>query len=152
MQSLSHIKHALVLEDQYLVADDLEDLLRRSGCDSVFCSGDPSTALNTIFDGLIDLAILDVNLDYECCHKVALTLAAGQVPFIYVTGQHRCTRPELPEAPWVNKPYREEDVLAAILKVCPSGDLMPEESTLANSSSAVRLTGNHVRSQALQGR
>jgi hypothetical protein len=51
---------------------------------------------------------------------VALILSAGRVPFIYVTARERQHSPELPDAPWVEKPYRDEDVVSAILEVCPS--------------------------------
>jgi hypothetical protein len=60
------------------------------------------------------------SLGEESCHRVALILAAGRVPFIYVTGHEQHSLPELPNAPWVVNSYRDEDIIDAILEACPA--------------------------------
>jgi hypothetical protein len=97
--NLDHLSCVLVLEDDYVLARGLAALLKSHGCGDIVCIPRSNTALNGIFLATVDLAILDVGLGSESCHRVALIMAAGRVPFIYVTRHERQSLPELPDAP-----------------------------------------------------
>ena len=119
MHALSHIKTALVLEDDFLLATDLEATLRRQGCQKVMLAGDVTSGLQIIATREIEFATLDIRLRNNDCSRLLDVLVAMSVPFVYVTGFSQNSHPLLPSAPWANKPYEEGRLLEAALAVCP---------------------------------
>jgi CheY-like chemotaxis protein len=61
----------LVIEDEALVAIYLEDLLIDMGLDVGAVASRMKDALDTAQNGIIDWAILDVNLDGQTTYQVA---------------------------------------------------------------------------------
>jgi CheY-like chemotaxis protein len=78
----------LVVEDEALVAMELEDMLEELGCVVVGVAGTVSRGISIAANpGLeIDGAILDVNLGGEKVYPVAERLSARGVPFVFCTG------------------------------------------------------------------
>ena len=78
----------LVVEDEALVAMQLEDMLDELGCVVVDVAGTVSrgVALAENAEVALDMAILDVNLGGEKVYPVAERLAARGVPFVFCTG------------------------------------------------------------------
>lgn len=74
------------MEDVFLVAEEISDLLEGAGCDIVGPSGHVTEALRLAEHEEIDGAILDVNLHGERCYPVVEALERRRVPFIFVTG------------------------------------------------------------------
>lgn len=79
-------KRILVLEDEFLVALDLEDCIRDLGAHVVGPASKVSQAKQLIEAGGIDAAVLDVNINGEPSHDVARLLSDRLVPFIFTTG------------------------------------------------------------------
>ncbi len=111
-----------VVEDESLVAMQLEDMLDELGCRVV----GPAMRVRRAFEMLdrgdaIDVAILDVNIAGEKVYPVAERLEAAGVPFLFATGYGR---PGLegrwPERPVVQKPYTPDQIAAAILAARPA--------------------------------
>jgi len=117
MPILEHVDNVLVLEDDYLIALDLTDLLGRLGCARTQLACSPEEALSQV-DG-VAFATIDVKLGTRRCLPVVQKLEQLGIPFIYVSGYSAPDQPDLPKAPWVNKPATAEDLLAAILQVLP---------------------------------
>jgi CheY-like chemotaxis protein len=78
----------LVVEDEALVAMELEDMLDELGCVVVDVAGTVSRGVALAGDSGVPLdgAILDVNLGGEKVYPVAERLAQRGVPFVFCTG------------------------------------------------------------------
>jgi DNA-binding LytR/AlgR family response regulator len=96
----------LIVEDEFLLAMELETLLQQRGCMVLGPVSSVGQAL-TVLDGeQPDVALLDVNLKGERATPVAAALHARGVPFILITGYSvlQLSEPELRAAPRIDKP------------------------------------------------
>ncbi|MFZ5671085.1 MAG: response regulator [Pseudomonadota bacterium] len=109
-----------VVEDESLVAMLLEGMLEELGCVVVNVAGSLDQALQSV-DSVVagaHAAILDVNLGGELVYPFADKLAEQQVPFVFATGYGRAgVASRYPGAPVLAKPYRPEDLAAALASV-----------------------------------
>lgn len=107
----------LIVEDEYLVALDLQAHLRDRGyeADTLACSLDE--ALRTIARQSFDVAILDVNLAGTRSWPVAQALRRDNVPFLFLTAYGRQLQmPEgMGEAPLLDKPVAIEELVCALI-------------------------------------
>jgi two-component SAPR family response regulator len=76
----------LVLEDQFLIALEIEGMLARLGCTVVGPVPSVARAFDLLERDQVDFAILDVNLGDERSTPVAEALRARGVPFALATG------------------------------------------------------------------
>lgn len=79
-------KRVLVVEDEFLVALDLECELADSGAE-VTCASTLGQATGVAQSGRFDAVVLDLNLHGETSYPLADYLAANDVPFVFHTGQ-----------------------------------------------------------------
>lgn len=80
-------RHVLIVEDEYLLADDLSDALSDVGAKVVGPAGSIEQATALILSREpIDVAILDVNLRGEMVFPVADALRQRGIPFAFATG------------------------------------------------------------------
>ena len=96
----------LVVEDEALIAMELEAVLRQAGWDVLGPVGRVATALALIGQQRPDAALLDLNLQGETALPVATALKAQDVPFVVLSGynQSQIEAPELRDAPRMSKP------------------------------------------------
>lgn len=109
-----------VVEDESLVAMLLEGMLEELGCEVVDVAGSLDQALASLDNivGEAHAAILDVNLGGEMVYPLADKLAERRVPFLFATGYGRAgVASRYPGAPVLAKPYRHEDLAAALAAV-----------------------------------
>jgi DNA-binding NarL/FixJ family response regulator len=104
----------MVVEDEMLVAMELEALLLEQGCSVVGPAPNAARALALLEEELPDVAILDVNLNGHTAMPVAEALSEHGVPFLLATGYSQTLQPELKDAPRVDKPV-DHDRLVRIL-------------------------------------
>lgn len=80
-------RRILVVEDEYFLANDIDLALRAYGADIAGPVGDIEDALR-ILDrgGLLDAAVLDVNIHEEMVFPIARELRARHVPFVFTSG------------------------------------------------------------------
>jgi DNA-binding response OmpR family regulator len=109
---------ALLLEDEPLIAVDLEDTLEKAGFDVVTllsCS-DASAWLK---DRLPAVAIVDVNLRDGSCHDVVATLDRLGVPFIVHSGVRADDYSETAfhKGTWIGKPSVSADIVETALQM-----------------------------------
>ncbi|WEK47764.1 MAG: response regulator [Candidatus Andeanibacterium colombiense] len=71
----------LVVEDEFLIAMDLQAMLERSGWQVMGPAPTVAMALDLLESGLPTIALLDINLGNELVTRVAETLKASGVPF-----------------------------------------------------------------------
>jgi chemotaxis family two-component system sensor kinase Cph1 len=75
----------LVLEDSYLIAELIEDMLLQAGAIVVGTTKTVALALHVLATQAVDLACLDINLEDENSFPVADELASRGIPFVFVT-------------------------------------------------------------------
>jgi two-component system, response regulator PdtaR len=113
-------KHCLVIDDEFLIALDLQQTLESTGA-IVTCIGDGEAALAALDGGIhFDLAVLDIKLSAGAhdSKSVAAALTARGTPFVFLTGMRADNElaKAFPHAPLVEKPYRVEVLMEALRK------------------------------------
>jgi two-component SAPR family response regulator len=95
----------LVVEDEFLVAMDIENMLEQLGCQVVASVPRLRKALDVALSLDFDLAVLDINLAGEVVYPLAFRLANRGTPFVFTTGYSTSSLPsELSDRPLVRKP------------------------------------------------
>jgi PAS domain S-box-containing protein len=108
-------KRILVIEDEPLVAMDLESSLMAAGCEVVGPAGTIEEAKSLAADGRYDAALLDVNLAGRPVDEIAAALTQKNCPFAFVTGYGREALPRgFRDAVMLGKPFGQEQLLAAV--------------------------------------
>jgi CheY-like chemotaxis protein len=107
----------LVVEDEVLVAMDIEDMLLDLKCEPVGLASTIKAALEIIRStDKLDGVLLDMNLHGQTVLPVAEELVKKGIPFVLVTGYAR--RDEDPsamrDAPRLNKPFAVEALSEAL--------------------------------------
>lgn len=97
---------ALILEDNAVLAFEVEQSLAGLGFQSVLTSGSQLTALEMLQQNKIDIAILDINLGRDQSFQIADHLLVNNIPFIFVSGYDRefSIPHNLKDIPRLNKP------------------------------------------------
>jgi two-component system, response regulator PdtaR len=108
----------LVVEDELLIAMDLEQLLRRHGWRVLGPAATVAGALRLLAGETPDVALLDVNLGGEPVTPVAEALRARGVPFVLASAYHVPAQAAaaLAGAPNIGKPTGERRLLAALAR------------------------------------
>ena len=96
-------KRVLVVEDEMLVAMQIEDMLSDLGCRSITLAATVESALESLAENMFDLAMLDVNLDGTRSFAVAEALSDRHIPFAFATGYGANER--FGDRPVLNKPF-----------------------------------------------
>ena len=96
---------ALVVEDESIVAMDIENMLEEMGCVVVASVPRLVKALKLAATLELDLAVLDINIAGEVVYPLAFHLARRGVPFLFTTGYSTASLPpELRDRPLLRKP------------------------------------------------
>ncbi len=112
-------KRCLVLDDEFLIALDIQQILEAAGAGSVTCFGTAEECLTALQAGeQFDMAILDYKLGDGGGNSlsVAAVLRGGRTPIVFVTGMRaRDIRSnEFPGTPVIEKPYEAPLLLDAV--------------------------------------
>ena len=110
----------LVVEDEPVVAMCLEDILEGLGCVTIGPASRLAEGLALAEAGGLDAAILDINLGGEHSRAIAQTLRQSQVPFVFASGYGSPPEGFAEATPMLEKPYREADVVAALVRMLPA--------------------------------
>lgn len=97
----------LIVEDQMLIAMEIEDTLTDHGVAGICTAASVSEAKKLILSSALDVAVLDINLGEENVLNVAAILREKRVPFIFTTGYtgHDMIPAEFSDVPVIHKPY-----------------------------------------------
>jgi light-regulated signal transduction histidine kinase (bacteriophytochrome)/CheY-like chemotaxis protein len=106
----------LLVEDQMLIAMDVEMMLSDAGFETVMTAGSAPSALAQLKNTKPAFAVLDINLGNHTSVAVAEELRRLGIPFVFATGYAEgSVAPEsFNDVPVVNKPYESDRLLAAI--------------------------------------
>ncbi|QXZ80487.1 hypothetical protein J5274_21975 [Rhizobium sp. L51/94] len=106
----------LLVEDQFLIAMDVEEMLRELSCNEVTSALRVSLAIAIIAANSPDLAILDFNLGEETSAPIADELTRRSIPFMFATGysDEAPVPTRFSGVPVVNKPVSKESISHAL--------------------------------------
>ncbi|HEX2477971.1 MAG TPA: response regulator [Geminicoccaceae bacterium] len=106
----------LIVEDEFLLAMELETLVECGGCTAVGPASSVRQALALIDGDEPDIALLDVNLKGERATPVAAALQDRGVPYVLITGYSdaQLSEPELRNAPRLDKPVSSRALTRAV--------------------------------------
>jgi DNA-binding response OmpR family regulator len=94
----------LVVEDEFLVAALLADVLEDAGARVLGPASGLPAALSLVDAGGFDCAVLDWNLDGTCSDPIARALEQNGKPFVIATGYHQVPQ-EFAAHPLIGKPF-----------------------------------------------
>ncbi len=105
----------LIVEDEMLVAMNIEDMLLDLGHEVAGLASRLEPALSLAREGQFDLAMLDVNLAGETSFPVAAILAGRGIPFLFATGYGvKGIAEDYRAYPVLQKPFRARDLELAL--------------------------------------
>jgi two-component SAPR family response regulator len=96
--------HVLILEDDFLLAANLEELVQGDLNAEPISASTVAEALKILPDD-VDLALIDIKVRDGKSYQVARKLIESEIPFIIISGNDRRSLPEdLKEASFLSKP------------------------------------------------
>jgi DNA-binding NtrC family response regulator len=118
-------KRYLVLDDEFLIALDIQQILELAGAMYVASVATASEAIALVRrEPKFDLAVLDVKLSgpEEISLGVAALLAEKGTPFVFLTGMRvdNVHARQFPQAPVIEKPYDASALLEAVRRALTS--------------------------------
>lgn len=107
----------LLLEDEFLIALDVEQICHDEGCADVSTFRDLAAIDGALLnEAQFDIAIIDVMMGEHMTLPVARILQSRSLPFIFATGLSRSedTFRDFPDVPVVTKPYASHQLVSAM--------------------------------------
>jgi len=106
----------LLVEDEFLIALDAEQLLRDLGVNSVEIAATFKAAEKRANEGAFDLAVLDLNLNGELSLPIAELLRKRGIPVVFASGYELKNRPlsGFETDVYITKPYTGERLQKAL--------------------------------------
>jgi len=107
-------KRVLVVEDNYLIADEYCEVLRAAGAVPIGPVASAAAAIEAAGRHVLDGVLLDVKLQGVNSFSVAKYLQSKKVPFLLVTGcPQEILQPRLQRAHSITKPSLPSDLVEA---------------------------------------
>ena len=114
----------LIIEDEPLIAFQLEDILNELGCTPIGPAHEIASALTMLATIEIDGAILDIDLDGVISSDVADELCRLGKPWIFMSGYgSEVLEGRYADVPLITKPFSEQDLSDAVTRML--GDQAP---------------------------
>lgn len=116
----------LIVEDEPLLAMELETNLNALGCKTLRSAATLNAAKAAIGDSGCDAALVDVNLGGRQADELAVALTRKNIPFAFVTGYGREGLPAgFKEVAILSKPFAKEELLVVLAQLLqPSSDVV----------------------------
>ena len=112
-------RRILVVEDEMILALAVEELLGTHGVEVLGPLSSVSRVLDFLGSERPDCVTLDMNLKGDFSLPIAETLNRLDIPFVIVSGyiQSHAEDPQLRNAPFLRKPFADEELIAALHSV-----------------------------------
>lgn len=111
-------RRVLLVEDQYLVAEELRRMVQSLGGEVVGPVPRAQPALELIEREHVDLALLDINLGPDDAYPLATELMRRKAPFLFVTGAEPWVIPEaFRDIPRLDKPVTSKLLADAVQRL-----------------------------------
>lgn len=110
----------LIVEDEYFIADDLNQFLTAAGATVIGPVARMDQALDQVRRDVFELAVLDINLRGEMAYPIADELKQQNIPFVFATGYEGHTIPKrFANVERWEKPFTMKDFVERIVSLCP---------------------------------
>ena len=114
--------HVLIIEDDWLIADHICQLVERAGATSVDMADTEDDAVAQALDHRPDVIISDVDLKAggngpDAVQRIVVTL--GEIPVMFVTGEPRSFRSRSSATQVLHKPVNDLTLVAAFRAIAP---------------------------------
>lgn len=106
----------LVVEDEFLIAAALCDMLEEASAVVVGPCSTVRQGLQALGQQAVDAAILDINLNGEWSDPIAEELDRLGIPFVFTTGYQASDRTRRFGAGIVAKPYDQKELVDALVR------------------------------------
>ena len=107
--------HALVIEDEPLIALAIENVLRSCGFKSFDFAASCQVAIDAASQRCPDLITSDVKLDSSCGIEAVRSICSGaKIPVIFITGDGAVVMRRLPYHQLLDKPFSDEALIVAV--------------------------------------
>lgn len=117
MADLSHLAHILIVEDDGLIALDIETTLQAAGAARVTSLATAEDALRSLEETSFDAAVLDLHLGRGgFSYEVAGRLKEKGVPFVLSSGTAEVSD-AFRDVPMVMKPFSSDELVTALAGV-----------------------------------
>ncbi|WP_336489483.1 response regulator [Methylobacterium nigriterrae] len=111
-------RRVLVVEDEYVIAMDMQSSLQEVGAEVAGPVPDAEQALALIEAASLDAAVLDVNLRGEAVYTVADRLRERDVPYQFATGESQIVdRSDYRSRPRLEKSILDTELVRALGKL-----------------------------------
>ncbi len=109
-------QRCLVLEDEFLIALDLQQILETAGAARVICVSSIADALTQLSRERFTVAVVDMMIDGVPSVAVVNELLQQNIPFVFLTGMSLDAEQarKVPAAPLVGKPYQPDRLISAL--------------------------------------
>lgn len=107
----------MIVEDNYLMAQQVGDFVRRCGYSVVGAAFSVESGLAMVAEQPLEGAVLDIDLGGEPSYPICRALAAKALPFLFMTSDsppHLLIPPEFRNAPHITKPFEPAEFRAAL--------------------------------------
>jgi DNA-binding LytR/AlgR family response regulator len=107
----------LLLEDEFLIALEAEDMLTRMGAARIEIAQDLDEADRLLAKSHFDVAMLDVNVNGRTSLDLAAELKQRGVPVLFATGYELKSKsiPADDSIPYITKPYSADKLESALV-------------------------------------
>jgi DNA-binding response OmpR family regulator len=110
-------KRILVVEDEFVIAAMVVDMLEDNGAVVVGPAPTLEAALRSARETELDAAVLDINVGGRRSDPVAEALSGRGVPLVFATGYGEGAWAGAADAPVLTKPFTERALVAALSRV-----------------------------------
>jgi DNA-binding LytR/AlgR family response regulator len=120
----------LLLEDEFLIALEAEDMLTRMGAARIEIAQDLEEATRLLEENQFDVAMLDVNVNGRTSMDLAAELKQRGVPVLFATGYELKSKsiPADDTIPYITKPYSADRLEAALMSTLSSTTEPPRKA------------------------
>jgi DNA-binding response OmpR family regulator len=133
----------LVVEDSYLLAEEVCTLVRNYGLEPIGPVGRLEQACQVARERALDGVVLDMRLHQNFCFPICVILKARKIPFVLMTGYigSSLIPLELRSAPVLGKPFDEDELRAALASIlnCTATSLLETSQTHHASTAGKKL-------------
>lgn len=122
----------LVVEDSYLTAEAVCDMVVKYGCDVAGAVGRVDTGVQFLREHDIDGAVVDIDLHGTTSFPICEQLRKRDIPFIFLTGYDRdyAVPEEFRSTPWLYKPVDHREFERALAGLARSAVPEPPRANL----------------------
>ncbi|MBW9067803.1 response regulator [Agrobacterium pusense] len=122
-------QRVIIVEDEYLVALDVEAVLQSMGVETVIIATTLAQARMALEEDGADCVLLDVSLSDGKSYDFARHLRSASIPFGFVSGYGDTTGfPEdLLHAPLLGKPFGENEITDFVLRLVDAARVTVKE-------------------------